>query len=508
MVLYHTATMYQLLCCIVHKLTYHNNEDTVLLMSEQITPIKKHDMFLERLNKFEFFTKCQYIPEQKIDFQKGMALNEDSSEKEINEVINNICTAFENWFEEDIGNYNKFYIASDQHSCGIYLAKNNIPYTYIEDASGMLSEQARFLAITKRLNLTDHIINDYLGLAGRNKNVIAKLCDLKYQQYGFFDEKAQNFSIYETLKEKIPEQISVLLNFFDVPNIRIASDKKIRLFLTQDLNTLKEKDIDLQELVTTKLADYVFPDYELVVKPHPKDRWQNYKRIFPNVTLIPRDFPSELLPFAIDNDISVAYTASSTSIRGVTDFVQKAYYFTSEVYAEHQKIDDIYIVSQILKRLGITSGVNIQNTSSESREQLMNFLDGECISTGENDVLIDGGQVKNDKFEFTGDQLTLCMNLGNVLNFPYKWDIENTVLIQAYFIPKSGSLLEEKKVLIFAKANDEICQKLEKMSFSKKMQHTKAYIEVICAKLDNETREKLYVRRLHDIKWEDDLSYE
>ena len=508
MVLYHAATMYQLLCCIVHKLTYHNNEDSVLLMSEQINPLKEHDMFLEKLDKFGFFTKCRYIPEQKINFKKGMDLNENSSEKEINEVINNICTAFDHWFQDDINQYNKCYVATDQHSCGIYLMKNNIPYTYIEDASGMLSEQERFLSITKSLNLTDHIINDYLGLAGRNKNVIAKLCDLKYQQHGFFDEKAENFSIYETLKDKIPEQISELLRFFDVPNLRIVSDKKTRLFLTQDLNTLTNKDIDLQELVTTKLADYVYPDYELIIKPHPKDRWQNYKRIFPNATLIPRGFPSELLPFAIDSEIDVAYTASSTSVRGVTEFVEKAYYYTSEVYSEYQKIDDIYITSQLLKSLGITSGVNIRNINSQDCEQLMNFLDIEGISTGENDVLIDGGQVKNDNFEVVGDKLTLYMNLGNVLNFSYEWDTMNTVLIQAHFIPQSESLLEEKKVFIFAKADYEIDQKLEKIKFKIKMHHTKADIEVSCMRIDNETREKLYARRLHDIKWEDDFNDE
>ena len=163
MVLYHASTMYHLLSCIVHKLAYHSDEQAELLVLEYIKPQKERYAFLTKLNDFGFFSKVRYVPEQKFKLKKGIALDENSTEKEINTVINNIASAFESWFNSDIKNYSDIYVASDQHSCGIYLIKNNIPYTYMEDASGMLSEQSRYLSITKNNNLTNHIANERLG---------------------------------------------------------------------------------------------------------------------------------------------------------------------------------------------------------------------------------------------------------------------------------------------------------------------------------------------------------
>lgn len=69
----------------------------------------------------------------------------------------------------------------------------------------------------------------------------------------------------------------------------------------------------------TTLVDYMCNDeYVLVVKPHPKDRWQNYRRIFSDCILLEKSEPSELLPFVIDREVDMALTASSTSIRALT----------------------------------------------------------------------------------------------------------------------------------------------------------------------------------------------
>ncbi|MCD8026489.1 MAG: hypothetical protein LUF33_06090 [Clostridiales bacterium] len=230
MVLYQASTMYHLLCCITHKLAYNDNEESELLMLEYIKPLKERKAFYEKLMKYGFFTRVRYVPEQQFKLKKGIALDENSTEKQINTVIDNISSAFVGWFGEDIKKYREIYVASDQHSLGIFLIKNKIPYTYMEDAGGMLSEQSRYLSITRSNNLTNHIINEYLGCAGRNSCVKAKLCNLKQQQKGFYDEKAVDFSIYETYKNIIPDKIPVVLNFFGNISTAIKSDKKSACF--------------------------------------------------------------------------------------------------------------------------------------------------------------------------------------------------------------------------------------------------------------------------------------
>lgn len=312
MVLYHGSTMYHLLCCIVHRLAYNKDEKADLLILENIRPLNQRKEFFERLTRFGFFDSVRYVPEQNFKLSKGMALTEESSEEDIKTVVGNICTTFENWFKGDMRNYREIYVASDISSCGVYLNGNNIPYNYFEDASGMLSQLDRYLSITGSHNKTNFIVNRYVGGAGRSKNVKTKIGDLKHQQKGYYDEKAVDFSVYDTLKNVILDKVDAILEFFGDKSSSLELDDKSCLLLTQDLNTLKIKDIDLQELTLTTIVDYICPDCKLIIKPHPKDRWQNYRRIFPNSVLLERAERAELLPFALGSKVDIAITESST----------------------------------------------------------------------------------------------------------------------------------------------------------------------------------------------------
>lgn len=497
MVLYHASTMYHLLYCIVHKLSFNSSEDCELLLVEYIKPLKERKAFLKKLKSYGFFSKIRYVPEQQFKLKKGIALDEHSSEKDIKTVINNISSAFEKWFGGDMKKYSEIYVASDQHSCGIYLINNRISYTYMEDASGMLSEQNRYLSITKSNNRTNYIINEYLGCAGRNDFVNAKLCDLKHQQKGFHDEKAVDFSIYDALKNIIPDKVTILLEFFGNIKTVIKSSKKICLFLTQDLNTLKIKDLDLQELTTTTLVDYFCPDCKLIIKPHPKDRWQNYKRIFPDSTILEKSVPSELLPFAIDGEIDTVLTASSTSIRGVTEFAKRAYSFTTEIETHRERIDSMFALTEVLKQIGIKDSVSVCNINEE---QMLNFLDNAGISANGNVIIIDGGINKSESTDLENCRILFCLNLGNNLNYGKNFEYRDKFVITASFIPESDSLFEEEEHLIFAYSNDNLLsEKLSKIDISKQLCYSKAEVQINCEKISAELDEKFRARLLGEI---------
>lgn len=494
--------MYHLLCCIVHKLAYHRDDDAELLMLEYIKPDKARKSFLKQVMDSGFFNKARYVPEQKFKLKKGIALDDKSSEKEIKTVIDNISKTFENWLDEDITKFEEIYVASDQHSLGIYLTSKGIPYHYFEDASGMLSEQTRYLSITKSNNMTNHIINEYLGCMGRSSCVKSKLCDLRHQRKGFYDEKAVDFSIYDILKFKIPDRVQDILDFFgDIPH-KIRSDRQICLYLTQDLNTLKIKDLDLQELMMTTLVDYMCDDrYILVVKPHPKDRWQNYKRIFSDCILLEKSEPSELLPFVINREVDMALTASSTSIRGVDRFAAHSYYFTTDIETNRERIDDMFVATLLLKELEIQNVGTIRNINEI---QILNFLNRYGIACESGDILIDGGMNRSDNNDVYNYKLSLLMNLGNIINFNPNTSTDGLYIITADFTPHSSSLMREKQLMIFAYTKDkEISERLESLIIRKQLKYTKADIAVRCRKADSESIERLKAKLARDIEWEE-----
>lgn len=502
MILYHASTMYHLLCCIVHKLAYHPDDDAELLMLEYIKPDKNRKAFLKQVLDSGFFATARYVPEQKFKLKKGNALDDTSNEKEIKAVIENISKTFESWFDEDITKFDEIYVASDQHSLGIYLTSKGIPYHYFEDASGMLSEQSRYISITKSNNMTNHIINEYLGCMGRNSCVKSKLCDLRHQQKGFYDEKAEDFCIYDILKFKIPDKVQEIIKFFgDIPH-KIRGDKKICLYLTQDLNTLKIKDLDLQELMMTTLVDYMCGDeYVLVVKPHPKDRWQNYRRIFSDCILLEKSEPSELLPFVIDREVDMALTASSTSIRGVDKFAIHSYCFTTDIETNRERIDDMFVVALLLKELEVNNIGTIRNINEI---QITNLLNRCGIIFDNGNVLIDGGMKKNDNLDVYDYKLSILLNLGNIINFNADIPTEGLYIITTDFLPKGTSLMREKQLMIFAYTRDkEIQSRLESLIIRKQLKYTQADIAVRCKKADSESIERLKAKLARDIEWEE-----
>lgn len=490
-VIYHASTIYHLLSCIVHRLAYNPNEKAVLLLLEHIKPLNDRKEFFARLERFHFFDTVRIVPVQSFKLSNGLALDENSSEEDIQTVINNISRTFEKWFKEDIRQYREIYVSSDISPCGIYLNSRGIPYNYMEDASGMLSEEQRYLSITKGNNKTNYIINEYLGCAGRSSNVKARLGDLKHQKADFYDEKAVNFSIYDIIRHMLPDRIDDLLGFFGSTNGKVEVEENSCLLLTQDINTLKIKDLDLQELTLTTLVDYMTPDSQLIIKPHPKDRWQNYRRIFPNAVILERAEPSELLPFTLNRRVKTALTASSTSVRGVDSFAQKAYSFTTEIEIKRENIDAMYIITETLKELGGNPSVRL---SRINEVQMTALLDNAGILCGGNDVLIDGRSDiqgseyystdgRNNKPQTSETYRQPCGNYSEasckLIFMPFVGKIDCDFVIRAEFLPERRSLMKHKTVEIAVFCTDDYFrEKIKTLQFVRHLKYTLADVNV------------------------------
>lgn len=375
MVLYHLSTTYQLLYCIVHRLARHADEEAGLLMVEYIRPESERKAFIQKLLDTGWFSFVRLVPENQFKLKRGNALTETSPPQEIDAVIHNICTCVENWLQLDLSTFSRIYIGSDQWSFGIYCLANKIPHVYIEDASGMLSQRERYMQITKEICLTNYVISEYLHGAGTSEYEIARLCDERNFLDGFTDEKAENFSIYDALSNEIPHRVPEILAFYDVAPVSVSDNEPVCMYMTQYLKSMAVKDLDVQEQITTMLVDYFSEGCRLVIKPHPKDIWLNYRRIFPEAVLLPCRMNSELIPFLFDKPVKRVLTASSTSVGGMAPFSEEIYQFTTEIETRHEHLHAIYTAAMLLGEFVRCTGQPVRPVYEQvNRTQVENFL--------------------------------------------------------------------------------------------------------------------------------------
>lgn len=121
--------------------------------------------------------------------------------------------------------------------------------------------------------------------------------------------------IKECWKKKSDTERKLILSLFNINKNELdLINEKYNLLLTQPLNednNASEKDKINGYLQLIK--EYNFDEKSLIIKPHPREK-TDYKKHFPNATVIDKDFPSEimvLLNIKVNNVITLFSTAAS-----------------------------------------------------------------------------------------------------------------------------------------------------------------------------------------------------
>lgn len=351
MVLYHSSTAYHVLCAVVHKMCYHREEDAVLMITEYLLAVNESESFVKRLRKSGWFKDVVVIPERQLKKDIGKRLNESSTRAEIEEVLDKTCEVVKAWSKYKFEDFKDIYVSADIWSVPVYIIRNKIKYHYIEDASGMLGEQRRYLKLLHEINTHNYVVCEYLKAAGRNKMVIDKLCDVDNQPTGFFDNKEVDFSIYKTMKKLDEKTRKAIIKLYDGEIIKKTTDKKRLLFLTQYHNNLEIQSISMQRKMTTLLIDYFAKNYEVIIKPHPKDKYLPYENIIRESKVIKNSVPSELIPFVVDGKINLVITPNSTSVGGMKNACDKVMSFGEEIETEYEKLHLYYAAAYIIAEI-------------------------------------------------------------------------------------------------------------------------------------------------------------
>ncbi len=479
MVLYHLSTTYQLLYCIVHRMARHAQEEAGLLMVEYICPERERKQFVKKLEETGWFSFVRLVPENQFKLRRGASLNESSTPQEIEGVIRNVCSCVKGWLNLNLRDFSRIYVGSDQWSFGIYCLANRIPHVYIEDASGMLSQRERYMKITREISMTNYVISQYLHGAGTSEYEIARLSDVRNFLDGFSDSKAENFSIYDALTQEIPDKVPELLAFYGAEPILVEEGAPVCVFMTQYLKSMAVKDLDIQEQITTMLIDYFAEGFRIVVKPHPKDIWLNYRRILPEAVVLPHNMNSELLPFVFSRPVDRVLTASSTSVGGMAPFTKEVYQFTTEIESFHQRLHGIYLTAVLLQRLACCMGKSLSvSVSGVNQVQLENFL------------RILKVPCQNDGFPVlvTSDETEFCQGENTVVLFPintgwrrnFSFEGKTLLEVRGSLCPEEGSLFSSEEYRVYlSSCQKEVWDCLSSLAFIKDLPHSgaKLYIQ-------------------------------
>lgn len=374
MILYHGSTAYHILYCIVHKVFYHKEEPGVLMITEYMAPQEELQSFIHKLEEKKWFQEIVVVPEARFRRIVGQKLEERSDTEEIENTIAKMNELVEAWYPAGFSQFDKIYLAADQWSVGVYLLSHKIPYYYIEDASGLLGDEARYLKLVKETNPQNYLLCEYLQGAGRNHIVRGKLCDLDNQPAGFYDEKAIDYSIYKTMSQMDRETRMEIVTLYGGEMLSMEPSRQTMVFLTQYFNNLKIREVGIQRKMTFLLMDYFGEGCNLIIKPHPKDRYLPYETMFPGCTVVNRAIPSELLPFMLEGSVERVVTPNSTSIGGLRHSCRKVFSFGEEIEVHYERLHLYYVTARILKEIYRGQRLCYPNANSFFLENFMTLL--------------------------------------------------------------------------------------------------------------------------------------
>lgn len=486
-ILYHGATVYQVLSCIVHRMAYHAKDDTVLMIAEHYANGQVLENFTQKIKQLELFDDVWIVPEKEFKKKRGKKLGQKSSKTDIEQVIQNICQAFENWCP-NFSEFEEIYVASDNWTVGIYCLAKKIPYHYFEDSCGILTDRKHYYDILRGLDSSNYVISNYLGGAGAAKTAIELICNLDYQKGDTSDERITHFSIYDTLKKQGTEQISKVLRLYDCEPYDMDAKRPVALFLTQKVLVLAVKDLNIQMDLTAILLDYFAEGMEIVFKPHPSDIYFDYEKIIKDSFVIRRSLPSELLPFMFDQKLKRAITASSTSIAGVEALTDESYSFSPDIEVNYSYLHVAYAMARIIEELKEERNIEINMKESSYLENFLKLLkiEGVHCTEYENYIFVETDNTPQIEEELDFKKLKkkdiiLFDNYQNRYEFLLKYpdlNISNLLVWKLEVKQKDRKNIDIDHQIWLYCEDEQVREKLRKMEFTKELKNSNKTISL------------------------------
>ncbi len=323
MILYHAVSSYQILECIVHKVSLHKI-DKAILVTREFTKNRLGSGYDLLKQIFEEIIIYGPLRDSCIDEIKSRGF--------------------------EIKDFAELYVACAHTWFGIYLCEHSIPFVFIEDGLGAISQPE----ILEKVNLDSAWIDldlEYGLFTGENDNIKKCICNMKYQREGYHNEKADDFDVIEELA-KLDSRAEIISIFTDLKDYKLKDDKKNIILLTEHFANLCLLEWEEQIYLYQIIVDYYFKDANLIIKPHPDDLMY-YEELLDCCDVIREKFPSELIPFIFSKKPECIATISSTGIRSISNqfeetitFNYRFSYYEKEFYSLHRYFAAIRIYKE------------------------------------------------------------------------------------------------------------------------------------------------------------------
>ena len=365
MILYHAITTYHIFKFVIHKLLFHPDERAVLLIPNFLVqkPIGLLDMDVSIFNEVYFFS------------WEGNT-SKTNSEKFFEELTFQIHKELNHKIED----FSEINVAHAGYSFGIWLAENNIPFQWFEEADGRLSQPEPIMKDDERLFPLRYQLALERGLyTGNNPSVIKKYVKKSSQIPNFYDPSAIDFDPVAEMKKFSQPQKKKLLQFFGVP-LDLKFGKNSVLMLTQHFANLRTMSYEEHALCYQLTADYYLEGYNIYYKWHPSDLMP-YPYFLEVKKMISGSFPSELLILVCDDLFEIGASINSTGIYNIESICKKILTFNQEYsntfWYNHQYYFALNLINTLpeydVKLLGVNS-VQFNNLVNFSPIKVKNHI--------------------------------------------------------------------------------------------------------------------------------------
>ena len=189
---------------------------------------------------------------------------------------------------------------------------------------------------------------------GTHKNVKTVYLTNKHDN-PLIKDKVRIIDIKQLWDNLTNEDQTKILEIFNVNIEGIDFNKKTALLLTEPLaegsltTITEEEEIKIYNEIIEK-----FSDYQILIKPHPRDM-KNSEKIFPNMKIIDKNFPVEILTL-ININPTVVCSIVSTALYN---------FEKSKIYVYDGKISDKYIQNAQKELLKIIKEKNLDLISNQ-----------------------------------------------------------------------------------------------------------------------------------------------
>lgn len=307
-VLYVATSLYNVLCCVLHKLKYNRNKKAVLMIASWRKNV------YQQLVDSKLFSDV-YIENTAVVRDFVVRIDDKLSAQERADIY---LDFYERNLPVNVHQFYRIYLCNDTMPIGQLLCERQIKYYSIEEASGVFNDKSLLKSNIDRFSpQVEKYLLDKHQILGKNRCVKKYYILKKFIHYN--TQKTVRFEPVMLLKNLSSDNRKTVLNIFNATEAEAVSHQKTCLLLTYPMAQRLGITFSEQYYIYAQLLDIFAGECKVHIKPHPDDNGV-YDGRYKNSHIIDKAIPSELLWYVAKTKYCKAVSVISSSLNSLTEF--------------------------------------------------------------------------------------------------------------------------------------------------------------------------------------------